>query len=70
MHKQNVINNTVVNRVIHDNIKKTHAKLANSILSINKVSIKNNNVNNTSKKSHKKLFNNVLKQIKHLIKWT
>ena len=70
VHKQNVINNTVANRVIHDNIKKAHAKLANSILPINKVSIKNNNVNNTSKKSHKKLFNNVLKQIKHLIKCT
>ena len=60
MHKQNVINNTVANKVIHDNIKKAHAKLANSILPINKVYIENN----TSKQTHKKLFNNVLKQIK------
>ena len=50
MHKQNVINNTVANKVIHDNIKKAHAKLANSILPINKVHIENNNANNTSKK--------------------
>ena len=64
MHKQNVINNIVANKVIHDNIKKVHAKLANSILPINKVHIENNNANNTSKKTHKKLFNNVLKQIK------
>ena len=61
---QNVINNTVANKVIHDNIKKAHAKLANNILQINKVHIENNTVNNTSKKTHKKLFNNVLKQIK------
>ena len=50
---QNVINNTVANKVIHDNIKKAHAKLANSILPINKVHIENNNANNTSKKTHK-----------------
>ena len=31
VHKQNVINNTVTNKVIHDNIKKAHAKLADSI---------------------------------------
>ena len=57
---QNVINNTVANKVIHDNIKKVHAKLANNILPINKVHIENN----TSKKTHQKLFNNALKQIK------
>ena len=61
---QNVINNTVANKVIHDNIKKAHAKLANSILPINKVYIENNTASNTSKKTHKKLFKNVLKQIK------
>ena len=61
---RNVINNTVANKVIHDNIKKGHAELANSILPINKVHIENNNANNTRKKTHKKLFNNVLKQIK------
>ena len=49
---RNVINNTVANKVIHDNIKKAHAKLAISILPINKVHIENNNANNTSKKSH------------------
>ena len=64
MHIGNVINNTVANKVIHDNIKKAHAKLANSILPINKVYIENNTASNTSKKTHKKLFNNVLKQIK------
>ena len=67
---QNVINNTVANKVIHDNIKKAHAKLANSILPINKVHIETNNANTTSKKTHKKLLNSVLKQIKHLIKCT
>ena len=46
---QNVINNTIANKVIHENIKKAHdAKLANSILPINKVHIENNNFNNTS----------------------
>ena len=62
--ERNVINNTVANKIIHDNIEKAHSKLANSILPINKVHIENNNANNTSKKTHKKLFNNVLKQIK------
>ena len=64
VHMQNLINNTVANTVIHDNIEKAHAKLANSTLPINKVHIENNSANNTSKKTHKKLFNNVLKQIK------
>ena len=50
MDKQSVINNTVANKVIYDNIKNAHAKLANSILPINKVHIENNNANNTSKK--------------------
>ena len=67
---RNLINNTVANKVIHDNIKKAHAKLANSILPIDKVYIETNNANTTSKKTHKKLFNSVLKQIKHLIKCT
>ena len=49
VHKQNVINNTVANKVIYDNIKNADAKLANSILPINKVHIENNNANNTSK---------------------
>ena len=44
VHTQNVINNTVANTVIHDNIKKAHAKLPNSILPVNKVHIENNNV--------------------------
>ena len=52
MHIQNAINNTVANKVIHDNIKK--AKLANSILPINNVYIENNTASNTSKKTHKK----------------
>ena len=52
VHMRNVINNTVANKVIHDNIEKAHAKLAISILPINKVHIENNNANNTSKKSH------------------
>ena len=56
--------------VIHDNIKKAHAKLTDHVnkssIKINKVNIENNSVNNAnsiSKKTHKKLFKNVLKQI-------
>ena len=64
VQKQNVINNTVANKVTHDNIKKVHDKLANSILPINKVYIENHNSNNTSKKTQKKLFKNVPNQIK------
>ena len=64
VHMQNVINNAVANRVIHDNTKKAHAKLANSILLINKIYVESNTASNTSKKTHKNLFNNVLKQIK------
>ena len=64
VHKQNVINNTAANKLIYDNIKKAHLKLANSILPINKVYIENNNTNNSNKKTHEKLLYNVLKQIK------
>ena len=53
------------NTVIHDNIKKEHAK---SAIPINKVHIENNTASNTSKKTHKKLFKNVLKQIKSVNK--
>ena len=58
VHKQS---NTVTNTVIHNNIKKAHAK---SAIPINKVLIENITASNTSKKTHKKLFENVLKQIK------
>ena len=51
VHMRNVINNTISYKVIHDNIKKAYAKLANSILPINKVHIENNNANNTGKKT-------------------
>ena len=51
---QNVTNNTAANTVIHDNIKKAHAKFANSTLPINNVNIENNNASNTSKKTHKR----------------
>ena len=58
--------------VIHDNIKKAHAKLADNAIPINKVHIENNNANNASniskKKTHKKLFKNVLKQIRSVNK--
>ena len=47
VHTHNEINNTVTTTVIHDNIKKTHAK---SAIPINKVPIENNTVSNTSKK--------------------
>ena len=56
--------------VIHDHIKKAHAKLTDHVnkssITINKVHIENNSVNNAnsiSKKTHKKLFKNMLKQI-------
>ena len=69
MHTQDKINSTT-HVVIHDNIKKAHAKLTDHInkssIKINKVHIENNSVNNAnsiSKKTHKKLFKNVLKQI-------
>ena len=71
VHTHNEINNTTTHIVIHDIIKKAHAKLPDSInnktILINKVHIENNsvdNVSNISKKTHKKLFENVLKQIK------
>ena len=51
VHMRNVINNTISYKVIQDNIKKVHAKLANSILPINKVHTENNNANNTVKKT-------------------
>ena len=69
MHTQDKINSTT-HVVIHDNIKKAHAKLTDHInkssIKINKVHIENNSVNNANsirKKTHKKLFKNVLKQI-------
>ena len=69
MHTHDKINSTT-HVVIHDNIKKAHAKLTDHInkssIKINKVHIENNSVNNAngiSKKTHKKLFKNVLKQI-------
>ena len=56
MHTHNKINNiTLV--VIHDNIKKTHAKLTGHInkssIKINKVHIKNNSANNANSISKK-----------------
>ena len=67
VHNQNETNNAITNTVIHDNIKKAHAKLANSTLPINKVHIENNSANNTSKKTHKKLFNPVLKEMLNML---
>ena len=69
VHTHNKINSTT-HVVIHDDIKKAHAKLTGHInkssIKINKVHIENNSVNNANgirKKTHKKLFKNVLKQI-------
>ena len=53
VHTHNEINNTV----IHDNIKKAHAK---SAIPINKVDIENNTAGNTCKKTHKTLFKKCL----------
>ena len=39
--------------VVHDNIKKAHAKLADNAIPINKVHIENNNATNASNISKK-----------------
>ena len=68
MHTQNVINNTVANTVIRDNIKKAHAKLPNSILPVNKVHIENNNVVILAKKHIKNYLIMCLSKKKDLIR--